>query len=325
MSCLISKLEYYLPESILTNQDLERIFPEWSSEKISEKIGIKQRHITRENETSFDLALNVANKVLQGFDRSKIDFLLLCTQSPDYFLPTSACILQNRLGLNRTIGALDYNLGCSGYIYGLAIAKGLISAKVAKHVLLITSETYSKFIYFKDKANRTIFGDGASATIISESEKEKIFEFDLGTDGSGMKNLIVPNGAMRNSFDFKPVEIDDEMGIRTNNHLFMNGPEIFNFTLENVPSTVNKCLIKNSLSIDDVNFVIFHQANKYMLNHLRRKIKIPDEKFYINIENTGNTVSSTIPIALKDSMEKGIVSGFWRWLFLGSNNHRNLI
>jgi len=304
----ITSIEYYLPENILDNSQLAREFPEWDADKIFEKIGIDQRHIAKEDETALDMAVKASEKVFSNFDRSMIDFVLLCTQSPDYFLPTSACILQDKLGLRINIGALDYNLGCSGFVYGLAVARGLISAGVAKNILLVMSETYSKFIHPKDKSNRSIFGDGAAAVIISESDKKGILEFELGTDGSGMNNLIVPNGGLRNKFN--PDEndfIDENEYLRNNNCLYMNGPEIFDFTIEQVPGLVNRVLGKNNLTVETVDYVIFHQANKYMLDYLRKKIKIPAEKFYQNMEKTGNTVSATIPIALKDSIDNCVI------------------
>lgn len=317
MNAAIETLEYYLPNQVLTNLDLEKEFPEWSSEKIENKIGVKERHVVGKSETSLDLAYEAANKVLANTNRDNIDFLLLCTQSPDYFLPTTACVLQDKLNL-PTCGALDFNLGCSGFVYGLALAKGLIKSEIAKRILLVTSETYTKFIHPKDKANRSIFGDGACATIISASENEKILQFDLGTDGKGMENLIVPAGALRNPLNLNPEEIVDESGnIRTVNNLYMNGPEIFNFTIKNVPVTVSECLRKNKLTLNEIDFVIFHQANKYMLNHLQRKMNIPNNKFYIDIENSGNTVSSTIPIALKKSLEKGLVKSGDKVLLAG--------
>jgi 3-oxoacyl-[acyl-carrier-protein] synthase-3 len=304
----ISNIEYYLPERILNNSQLEKEFPEWNSEKIAEKIGIKQRHIAEKNQTALDLGFKAAEKLFKTFDKDEIDFLLFCTQSPDYFLPTGACILQDKLGLRKNIGALDFNLGCSGFVYGLALAKGLIQSSIAHNVLLITAETYSKHIHPKDKANRSIFGDGAAVCIVSKSETEKIFDFELGTDGSGMNNLIVLNGGLRNSFNSGETDVFEEGNfIRNSNNLYMNGPEIFNFTIANIPGLVNQVLVKHQLTVDTIDYVIFHQANKYMLDYLRKKLKISPEKFYQNMENTGNTVSATIPIALKDCIDQKIV------------------
>ena len=309
MGVWIKKVEYYLPEKVLTNEQLEKEFPDWSAKKIEDKVGIKRRHITKEGETALDLALKASEKVLRDYDKSQIDFLLLCTQSPEYYLPSGACILQDRLGLKKNIGAFDYNLGCSGFIYGLALAKSLIMSNIAANVLLVNAETYTKHIYPKDKGNRTIFGDAATATIIEKSDVEHIGEFVLGTDGSGYKNLIVPNGGLRNRYDPNANEIDDGSGsIRTDNNLYMNGPEIFNFTIRIVPNIVMQILEKNNTTISDLDYVIFHQANKYIVNYLRKKIKIPEEKFYLDMEETGNTVSATIPIAIKNSLDKGIIT-----------------
>jgi 3-oxoacyl-[acyl-carrier-protein] synthase-3 len=301
----VSHLKYYLPTGVLTNEDLRSEFPELDIAKTEEKLGIKKRHICGSDETALDLAVKASEEVLQDFNKSEIDFVILCTQSPDYFLPTSACILQDRLGLNKSIGALDYNLGCSGFVYGLAIAKGLIKASVASNVLLVTSETYSKYLHKRDRGNRSIFGDGAAATIVSVSDKDQIFDFVLGTDGEGKDKLIVHNGAMRNAHCVAAPEIVDKSGnITTENHLIMKGPDIFNFTIRNIPKAFNNCLAKNNIKLDDIDFVIFHQANKYMLEYLRKKIDIPNEKFYINLKETGNTVSSTIPIALYDCLKE---------------------
>jgi 3-oxoacyl-[acyl-carrier-protein] synthase III len=300
---IIKAIEYYLPEKILDNKALEIEFPEWKAEKVFEKIGINLRHITFENETALDLAEHASNLVLKNYDKGKIDFLLLCTQSPDYFLPTSACILQNRLDLSTNAGALDFNLGCSGFIYGLAIAKGLIKAKIAKHILFVTSETYSKHLNPKDKGNRSIFGDGAAATIIAPYKQDNILDFELGTDGSGMNNLIVKNGGFRSKKDAGSQNIEYKNERQSDdNYLYMNGPEIFNFTLQRVPAMVKRVLEKNSLTMNDIDYFIFHQANKYMLDYLREKLGIPVDKFYQDMTNTGNTVSATIPIALKDCL-----------------------
>jgi len=318
MSVKILNIEYYLPKTIITNDDLAKQFPDWSSEKIEKKLGIKERHIVKEDETALDLALEAGKKILKNYDRDKIDFLLLCTQSPEYYLPSGACILQDRLGLKTNIGAFDYNLGCSGFVYGLAVAKSLINSNIAKNILLITSETYTKHIHPKDKGNKTIFGDAAAAIIIEKSEEEQIGEFVLGTDGSGYKNLIVPSGGLRNRYNPSAQEIDDDSGsIRTDNNLYMNGPEIFNFTIKAVPKVVDETLIKNNITLDDLDYVIFHQANKYMNEYLRKKINIPKEKFYLNLLHTGNTVSATIPIAIKDVLDNKLVKKRDKVLLVG--------
>jgi 3-oxoacyl-[acyl-carrier-protein] synthase-3 len=309
MKANIKAISYYLPEKILSNDLINKEFPEWDIEKISSKTGINSRHISANDEFSSDMAVKAAEKLFLEYniDKTTIDFLLFCTQSPDYFLPTTACILQDRLGLNTGIGALDFNLGCSGFVYGLSLAKGLIAGEMAKNVLLITSETYSKFIHPKDKSNKTIFGDAAAATLISsEAGFCSIGNFVFGTDGKGSANLIVKQGGMRFPVSNENEDISDEFGnVRNDKNLLMNGTEIFNFTGEFVPKLTEAILEKSNLTKEKVDLFIFHQANKYMLNHLRKKIKIPEDKFFIAMQHCGNTVSSTIPIALYEAQKQG--------------------
>lgn len=309
MKAFIKSISYYLPENILSNQNLSDEFPEWSAEKIASKIGISERHIANQNEFTSDMAIKVSNKLFEEYQISskEIDFVLLCTQSPDYFLPTTACIVQNALNIPTSAGALDFNLGCSGYVYGLALAKGLVCAGIAKNILLITSETYSKFLHSKDKSNRTIFGDAASASIVSTEGFAEIGEFELGTDGKGAENLIVKQGALKEPFRSEFYE-ESENGFKSDAHLFMNGNEIFNFTIKAIPSLIANTLEKNKLNIDSTNVFIFHQANMFMLNHLRKKLNIPQEKFLCWMENCGNTVSSTIPIVLKEAIENNQIN-----------------
>jgi len=306
MKAYIKHISYYLPDKKLTNDELAVLFPEWSAEKIATKVGINNRHISGKNETAADMAYTASEKLFDEYhiDKKEIDFILLCTQSPDYFLPTSACILQNRLGLNKNSGALDFNLGCSGYIYGLALAKGLITASIAKNILLITSETYTKHIHPKDKSNRTIFGDGASATLISNQGNAEILEFSLGTDGAGFESLIVKNGAMRNHLYTNDSKIDNEGNIISDDNLYMDGANVFSFTIREVPKLVKDVIAKNNIKQDDIDLFIFHQANQYMLEHLRKKLKITDDKFFIYMKDVGNTVSSTIPIALYEAQKQ---------------------
>lgn len=297
MGSKIKAISYYLPSEVLSNNDLIQEFPEWSVEKISSKIGIKNRHIAALDETSLDMAIKCCKKLFSehNIDSSYIDYIIFCTQSPDYFLPTSACILQEELGLDINCGAIDFNQGCSGYIYGLSLAKALIDSGQRENVLLVTSETYSKHLHTKDKSNRSIFGDAAAATLISKSERNSIHEFVLGTDGKGKNNLIVKNGCMKN-------QKKGNGEINSGDFLYMDGSEIFLFTLKMVPKVVSNLLDKNKLTMDEIDLVIFHQANKFMLETLRKKIGIPESKFYYFLENVGNTVSSTIPLALSNAI-----------------------
>jgi 3-oxoacyl-[acyl-carrier-protein] synthase III len=312
MNVFIKGISYYLPQRILRNEDLIKEFPEWSVEKMVSKIGIRERHIAAENETATDMAVAAGINLIKEYqlDKADIDFVLLCTQSPDYFLPSSSCLIQEKLGLRTNIGAIDFNQGCSGFIYGLSLAKGLLCAGLAKNVLLLTSETYSKHIHIKDKSNRSIFGDAAAATLVSSEGFAEVMDFSLGTDGSGAGNLIVETGGLRCVGARNNITWDESGNPVSPDHLFMNGTEILSFTLEKVPLLVNEVLAKNGLSQKDIDLFVFHQANKYMMEFLRKKMKITPEKFYYCIENVGNTVSSTIPIALKEGMkDRSISSG----------------
>ncbi len=301
MEAYIKHISYYLPPNKLSNEDIVNQFPEWDSDKIIQKIGVKNRFISNSEQYTSDMATEAVEALCSEYkiDKLDIDYLIVCTQSPDYFLPTTACIVQDRVGLSTNCAAIDINQGCSGYIYGLSLAKGLVVSKIAKNVVLVTAEIYSKHIHIKDKGNRSIFGDAATATLISNEGMYRIGEFSLGSDGSGFENLIVKNGAMKNN---KVLDIENP----NDNNLYMNGPEIFNFTAKAVPILISKTLEKNNESIESVNQYIFHQANTFMLEYLRKKINIPKDKFLIDMEDYGNTVSSSIPIALKNRIEKSL-------------------
>jgi 3-oxoacyl-[acyl-carrier-protein] synthase-3 len=318
MTAYIKAIDYYLPKKVITNQDLIHDFPEWSIDKITSKVGVAKRHIAAEDETATDLAIAAARKLFnQGINKQSIDYILLCTQSPDYFLPASACIIQDRLGLSTDIGALDFNQGCSGYIYGLSLAKGLIFANIAKNVLLLTAETYTRRLHPKDKGNRSIFGDAASATLISTEGFTEIGDFYLGTDGSGAENLILKTGGARNPKRSDDIEFDTDNNPVSPDYIYMNGSEIFSFTLSAVPLLVKKTLENNKMNKEDVDIFIFHQANKYMLDHLRQKIKIDENKFYTYLSEVGNTVSSTIPIAIYEAMKDGTLRKGMKVLLAG--------
>ena len=315
----IKGISYYLPEKIVTNEDLIEEFPEWSVDKIAKKVGVYSRHIAGENETAGDMAEKAALKLFDEYKISpnEIDFVLLCTQSPDYFLPSTACILQNRLGIPMTAGALDYNLGCSGCVYGLAMAKGLIAGGIAKNILLLTAETYNKYLHPSDKSNRSIFGDGAAACLISTEGFAKIGEFSLGTDGSGAENLILETGAARKKKVTGKNTVDEDGHQKYDDYLYMNGSAIFNFTLDAVPTMLKKILEKNHLEKKQIDYFVFHQANKFMLNTIRKICVLPKEKFYVNLEETGNTVSSTVLIGLKQCLDTGTINKNMRVMVSG--------
>lgn len=319
MDAFIKGISYYLPEKVLTNEELVAEFPEWSIEKVAKKVGICQRHISEKGETVSGMAAKAAENLFAEYDfnRADIDFVMLCTQSPDYKLPTTACILQDKLGLSISCGALDFNLGCSGYVYGLSLAKGLVAAGVAKNILLLTAEAYTQQLHSKDKGNRTIFGDAATATLVSTDGFAAIGDFSLGTDGAGAKNLILKSGG-RSYPDPLPETENEDGTLVCPNHIQMNGAEVFNFTLTMVPPLVKGTLENNHLQNDQVDLFVFHQANRFMLNTLRKLCRIDPARFYYSMEDVGNTVSNSIPIALKRAQKdssiklgaKVLIAGF---------------
>lgn len=306
MKAYLQKISYYYPVRCLTNDDLSVLHPEWSAEKISKKTGIYKRYLSAEDETAVDMAEKAAQKLFEEHQivKSTIDFVILCTQSPDYFLPTSACILQDRLGLSEDCGAYDYDLGCSGYVYGLGMAKGLIESGQARNVLLLTSETYTKYIHPLDKSCKTIFGDGASASLISSEKTEDgmnaaIMQPSYRTLGSKFHTLIVANGASRHPLhDGLDEQLEDGSFLKNSDNLFMDGKEIFEFSAIRVPELLYKNLEMNGMTLNDVDWFVFHQANQYMLNFVKMKCKLPADKFVMDLADGGNTVSSTIPIVL---------------------------
>jgi 3-oxoacyl-[acyl-carrier-protein] synthase-3 len=319
MSAFIKAISYYLPEGKLNNAELSALFPEWGVEKIANKIGIEARHIAAADEFASDMAISAAKKLFAEHHilPLDIDFILYCTQSPDYFLPSTACILQEKLNIPVKAGALDFNLGCSGYVYGLALAKGLMAAGIAGNILLLTSETYSKFIHPGDKANRTIFGDAAAATLISTTGFASIGDFELGTDGKGAENLIVKQGAVRHPGKTNITSNDEYGNEKTAGNLYMNGPEIFAFTSATIPVLIADTLARNNLAQNDISLFVMHQANRYMLEHLRKKLAIASEHFYFYMANVGNTVSSSIPIALYEALKTQTTLPGSKWLLAG--------
>lgn len=319
----LKDIAVYFPEQVLRNEELAKLYPEWPADKILEKTGISERRIAGAHQTAGDLAYEATvNLFAQGQISAKdVDFIILCTQAPDYVLPTTACVLQNRLGISRQAGALDINLGCSGFVYGLSLAKGLIETGAARCVLLLTADTYSKYIHPMDKSVRTLFGDAAAATAIvaAEGADEAIGPFVFGTDGSGAKNLIVEAGMYRvpkSSATSKEVT-DDSGNVRSRENLYMNGAEVMSFSLKEVPKAAAALLLKADKTKEDIDFFILHQANKFMLEALRKKLKLEERKLPIMVEDCGNTVSSTIPIALFKLRNQGRLNAGHRLMLIG--------
>jgi 3-oxoacyl-[acyl-carrier-protein] synthase-3 len=321
MHARIVGIEYFLPAGTLTTGELSSLFPEWSVESIDSKTGIQCRRLAAEDECASDLAFAAATKLFESgiCNAKEIDFLLLCTQSPDYKLPTTACLLQERLKVPMSAGCLDYNLGCSGYVYGLGLAEGLISSGQACKMLLITSETYSKYIADNDKSSRTIFGDGAAATFLTCQPGETAFigPFVYGTDGSGARDLILPGSGARSTFAGENNVHVPQPSLSRDKRLYMSGASVFSFAVATIPRCVEALLKKARLHLDDIDLFVFHQASQFLLEELRRLLEIPTGKFQVTLAHCGNTVSSTIPIALKHASLEGRLAKGSRVMLVG--------
>ncbi len=298
----LGPIAVHLPERVETIDDLRAEQPTWDVDLIYSKTGIRNRHIAAPGECSSDLAVAAAEKLFreQHIDRRSIDFVLLCTQTPDYPLPTTACLVQDRLGLRLDVGAMDFNLGCSGYVYGLSLADGLIRGGVAERVLLLTAETYTKFIDPTDRSLRTIFGDAAAATLIDAAAAPSLGAFVFGTDGRGADTLIVNCGGARSADQ----AIQPRKRKRWPSALYMDGPALMEFTIEAIPRLVDAVLTRGGAKESDVDFYLFHQATHKMLENLRERMGISLDRLPECMEDVGNTVSSTIPILI-DHLRRG--------------------
>ena len=285
----IKAIVTYLPEAVITNDELIGRFG-FESDFLSEKIGVERRHVAAANEGVSDMASAAANSLFESgiARREDIDLLVVCTQNPDYRLPTTANIVQEKLGLRQNVAAFDINQGCSGFVIGLSIVQSMMLAQGMQNALLITTEAYSKVIDSNDRQTLPLFGDAAAATLITASGLGQPGRFVFGSDGSGSKHLIVRGGG---GLYPKQAPIGD-------NALFMDGREIFNFMMRRIPSCVRDCLIANEMTMDDIDFFAFHQASRYMLENLARSLNISMDRVPISIRDTGNTVSSTIPVLL---------------------------
>jgi 3-oxoacyl-[acyl-carrier-protein] synthase-3 len=312
---------YSLPETVLTHQELEDRFGSATMKKVLSGAGIRNRRVAPPHVCGSDLAYEAAQRLLDHhqIDGKTIDLLIYCTQSPDYFLPSTACVLHERLGLRRECACFDINLGCSQYVYALSMAHSMISAGVCSKALVLTGDTMSRTAHPKDRAVVPLLGDGGSATLVGEVPDDQGFlGFELGTDGSGYQYLIMPAGAFRcpSSEETAKEVMDAEGNVRTAQNLYMNGAAIFHFAISVVPPTVERLLAKVSLSLADVDLFLFHQASKFMLDYLFKKMRIPPEKTHIFVEDIGNTSGSALPIVMTEAWRAGKVRAGGRVLMI---------
>lgn len=331
MQVKIADIEFHLPEKIVTNIDLHEENPDWDMKNVEVKSGVVQRHIAADNETAFDLAAKAADKLFASgkHDKDEIDAVIFCTQTPDYVLPSNAFLLHNYLNLKQEVLAFDYNLACSGYVYGLTIARSLILSGTVHNVLLATGDTYSRFINKKDRSARVLFGDGAAVSLLTASSNDEgIMDVMLATSGKHHKTFYVPAGGCRcpQSDETRIETIDASNNVRSQNDIYMDGMGVWSFIQSTVPKQIRALLVRNSLDIDDIDHYVFHQASKLTLDSLVKALRLNPAKVYVDLANTGNLVSASIPVALKKAFMEGrispgstvLISGFGVGLSWGS-------
>lgn len=320
MGAYIHAIAVFLPEAVQNAHDLERDFPEWGAEKIALKTGITSRHIASKNEYSSDLAIAASKKLFMDYDvdPSDIDIVICISQTPDYVFPGISFQVHAELGLRKTAGTLDINLGCSGYVYGLSLARSFIESGQCKNVLLVTSDTYSKLLNPEDKSVRAIFGDGATASLISNSENSCISAASMGSDGGKMGRLIVANRGLRPVSDVNPAADPEARGFSpSESDLFMDGPGIFSFTLEIIENLIQDTLLVSGLSTEQIDLFVLHQANAFMLTHIMSKLDLTSDQCPVVMRDWGNTVSGTIPMALKALADEGRIEPGQKVLLAG--------
>jgi len=291
-----------VPSSIKKNVDVNGLMDERTLKAAIKQTGIDERRISGDGVCSSDLCYHAAEKLLKDLKiaRESIDFLIFVSQSPDFRIPATAIILQNRLKLSTTTAAFDINLGCSGYVYGLSVAYSFASQAKVNRVLLLVGDTVTKFSSPQDKSTALLFGDAGTATLIEKSEKYGNTYFSLNSDGDGANSLIIKGGGYRNpSSQETLLQKEDSSGNRRNDEqLFMDGAEIFNFTIKEIPNDIKTLLQYSEKKIEDIDTLVYHQANKFMLDYLTKKLKFPKEKVVYSIDKFGNTSSASIPVTI---------------------------
>lgn len=309
MSVKITDIAFHLPARTVTNAELHADNPLWEIELVAARSGVESRRIARDDETALDLAVEACRELFerQPGARERIDALIFCTQSADHIMPPNSCLLQERLSLREEVLAFDFTLACSGFVYGLAIAQGLIDGGLARCVLFATGDTYSKFIHPKDRSARVLFGDGAAVSLLEPGDAQHgMRDLMYATSGKGHECFWIPAGGCRMPHSaVTALEVPEGRGsTRTLENIHMNGMSVLTFVNAKVPKQVRALLERNRLSVDDVDLFVFHQASAFALDSLERALKIPPEKAYRNLRDIGNTVSASIPIALRSALDE---------------------
>lgn len=322
MSSGIVDIDYALPDLVETNAELARDFPETDLKQLEQRTGVASRHVAAPHQTALDLADAACRKLIAkgALIPAGVDALLFCTQTPDHVMPPNACLLQSRLGLPTSIMAFDITLACSGYVYALQIARGLIACGSARTVLVVTGDTYSRLVDRSDRSTRALFGDGATASVLqADAPTGNIQDVICATDGSQGRRFWIPAGGVREPMPGLPLQ-SSVAGGRTKpapDKIHMDGMGVLSFFAATVPRLVSDLLVRNSLAIDDIDLFIFHQASRLTLEALQKKMKISSDRFVIDMNDVGNLVSSSLPVALKRAQAAGRVKAGARVLLCG--------
>jgi 3-oxoacyl-[acyl-carrier-protein] synthase-3 len=308
----IADIACALPDGELTNADLAREHPEWGMDALAEVSGVRTRRVAARDETAFDLSMRACEDLFArpGNALADVDAILYCTQDPDYRVPGNAHLLHARLGVGDEVFALDYNLACSGFVYGLALADGLVSAGTASRVLLVTAETQSKRMHPGDRSVRVLLGDGAAATLVTAEDRGgRLAGAALRTHGRGLEHGYVPAGGARlpASAETRRETVDRSGNVRTAEDMHMDGTELWAFVNSAVPRHVRSFLGERSLSLDDFDLVVLHPGSKLILDSLTKALALPREKVFARIAETGNLGSASIPFALRAALDEGAI------------------
>jgi 3-oxoacyl-[acyl-carrier-protein] synthase-3 len=331
MNAKIKNIYFHLPKRLVTNEDLMQENPMWDLTSVVKKTGVEQRYFAEENETALDISIGACKKFFKesGIEPHQIDCILYCSQTHDFVMPGNSALLHRHFDFRKNIMAFDITLACSGYVYAITIAKSLIASSVVRNVMIVTADTYSKLVHRRDRSTRSLFGDAASVTyMVPCNDEQGVVAQSLATEGKYYKKFYVPAGGFRTpkSASTSQAYIDNAGNMRSDEDILMDGMGIWNFIRSKVPEHILNFLDGQSLSIKDIDLCVFHQASSLTLDSLQKTLKIPDEKMFRNIHKYGNTVSSSIPIALSEAIEEGLimkgnlvlVSGFGVGLSYGS-------
>jgi 3-oxoacyl-[acyl-carrier-protein] synthase-3 len=304
----IAGLSACVPKEIEENLTLPLFSSKEEAEKFISTTGVERRHVSRKYLTS-DLCYHAAEKLMLDLNWNKetVDALVFVTQGPDYILPATSCILQDRLGLNEECYTLDISLGCSGWVYGLSIVASLLSSGMMKKALFLCGDT-THLTSAKDKSAYPLFGEAGTVTALEFSEQANSFKFHFATDGSGYEAIIVPDGGFRNLFTEKSLEmVESEPGVKRNRlNTVLNGMDVFSFGISKAPQTVRNLAKKFEIDLDTIDYFVFHQANKFMNEKIRKKLKLQEKKVPYSLKNFGNTSSASIPLTILTELKREV-------------------